>query len=54
MAHLWPISTEQLNMFQDWYLYVNKRNGTWLAPRLLVPTGGRACTALSPHAPSRG
>lgn len=38
MAHLWPISTKQLNMFQDWYLYVNKGNCIWLAPRLPILT----------------
>lgn len=48
MAHLWPVSTEQLNMFEDWHLHVNKGDGAWLAPRLLVHTGDLVCTALSP------
>lgn len=57
MAHLWPISTKQLNMFQDWYLYVNKGSCAWPAPRLPIPTapaGKLACTAWSLKATHAG
>lgn len=50
MAHLWPISTKQLNMFQDGYLYVNKRKlylaGTQ-APTPAHRAGKLVCTTLS-------
>lgn len=50
MAHLWPISTKQLNMFQDGYLYVNKRKLYLAGTQAPIPThraGKLACTTLS-------
>lgn len=49
MVHLWSISTKQLNVFQDWYLYVNKGSCTWLAPRPPIPTS--LCWQAGLHSP---
>lgn len=50
MAHLWPISTKQLNMFQDGYLYVNKRKLYLAGTQAPIPehrAGKLVCTTLS-------